>query len=84
MICIEMIPGDIFEFGTRFGHNMVVFENLRAVYEPFNKPEKLLVLTLLKVIKIILIKTREVKFSRRTLIIQHSMTMKSVENYLGP
>ena len=38
---IKDIPGDIFEFGTRFGHNMVVFENLRAIYEPFNKTRKI-------------------------------------------
>ena len=36
------VPGDIFEFGTRFGHNMVVFENLRAIYEPFNKTRKII------------------------------------------
>jgi len=35
------IPGDIFEFGTRFGHNLVVFENLRAIYEPFNKTRRI-------------------------------------------
>jgi Macrocin-O-methyltransferase (TylF) len=34
---IVSVPGDIIEFGTRFGHNMIVFENLRAIYEPFNK-----------------------------------------------
>lgn len=39
---IKDIPGDIFEFGTRFGHNMVVFENLRAIYEPFNKTRKII------------------------------------------
>jgi len=31
------IPGVIMEFGTRWGQNMVIFENLRAIYEPFNK-----------------------------------------------
>lgn len=39
---IKDLPGDIFEFGTRFGHNMVVFENLRAIYEPFNKTRKII------------------------------------------
>lgn len=39
---IKDIPGDIFEFGTRFGQNMVVFENLRAIYEPFNKTRKVI------------------------------------------
>jgi hypothetical protein len=34
---IVNVPGDVIEFGTRFGHNMIVFENLRAIYEPFNK-----------------------------------------------
>ena len=36
------VPGDIFEFGTRYGHNMVVFENLRAIYEPFNKTRRII------------------------------------------
>jgi hypothetical protein len=40
-IRIKDLPGDIFEFGTRFGHNMVVFENLRSIYEPFNKTRKI-------------------------------------------
>ena len=31
----------ILEFGTRFGHNLVVFENLRAIYEPFNKTREI-------------------------------------------
>lgn len=35
------IPGNIFEFGTRFGHNLIVFENLRAIYEPFNKTRRI-------------------------------------------
>ena len=35
------VPGKIFEFGTRFGHNLVVFENLRAIYEPFNKTREI-------------------------------------------
>ena len=35
------LPGDIFEFGTRFGHNLVVFENLRSIYEPFNKTRRI-------------------------------------------
>ena len=39
---IKDIPGNILEFGTRFGHNLVVFENLRAIYEPFNKTRKIL------------------------------------------
>ena len=31
------IPGMIVEFGTWFGQNMVLLENLRAIHEPFNK-----------------------------------------------
>jgi len=34
---IMNVPGDIIEFGTWWGQNVVVFENLRAIYEPFNK-----------------------------------------------
>lgn len=38
---IANLPGDILEFGTRFGHNLVVFENLRAIHEPFNKTRRM-------------------------------------------
>jgi hypothetical protein len=38
---IMSVPGDVLEFGTRFGHNLVVFENLRAIYEPFNKTRRM-------------------------------------------
>lgn len=31
------IPGVILEFGSWWGQNLVIFENLRAIYEPFNK-----------------------------------------------
>ena len=31
------IPGVIIEFGTWWGQNLVLFENLRAIYEPFNQ-----------------------------------------------
>jgi hypothetical protein len=34
---IKDLPGVIAEFGTWWGQNMVLFENLRAIYEPFNK-----------------------------------------------
>jgi len=30
------IPGVIMEFGTWWGQNLVLYENLRAIYEPFN------------------------------------------------
>jgi hypothetical protein len=30
------IPGVIMEFGTWWGQNIILFENLRAIYEPFN------------------------------------------------
>ena len=33
---IVKIPGCIFEFGTYLGGNAIAFENLRAVYEPYN------------------------------------------------
>jgi hypothetical protein len=39
---IQNLPGDIIEFGTRFGHNLIVFENLRSIYEPFNKTRKII------------------------------------------
>ena len=31
------IPGNIYEFGTWWGQNIILFENMRAIYEPFNK-----------------------------------------------
>ncbi len=31
------LPGNIYEFGVWWGQNLVLFENLRAIYEPFNK-----------------------------------------------
>ena len=31
------IPGNIYEFGTWWGQNMILFENLRSIFEPFNK-----------------------------------------------
>lgn len=34
---IKDIPGHILEFGVWYGLNMVLLENLRAIYEPFNK-----------------------------------------------
>lgn len=34
---ILTVPGIIMEFGTWWGQNLVMFENLRAIYEPFNK-----------------------------------------------
>ncbi len=36
------IPGIIMEFGTWWGQNLVMFENLRAIYEPFNKTRRIL------------------------------------------
>lgn len=35
------IPGMICEFGTWYGHNLVLLENLRAMYEPFNKQRQI-------------------------------------------
>ena len=34
---IDDIPGVIMEFGTWWGQNLVMFENLRAIYDPFNQ-----------------------------------------------
>lgn len=34
---VKNIPGAIVEFGTWWGQNLVLLENLRAIYEPFNK-----------------------------------------------
>jgi hypothetical protein len=31
------LPGAILEFGVWWGQNLVLFENLRAIFEPFNK-----------------------------------------------
>lgn len=36
------IPGLICEFGTWWGQNLVLLENLRAIYEPFNKQRRIL------------------------------------------
>ncbi len=30
------VPGVIMEFGTWWGQNLIVYENLRSIYEPFN------------------------------------------------
>ncbi len=41
----EMIkdkPGVIMEFGCWLGQNLILFENLRAIYEPFNKLRKVI------------------------------------------
>ena len=35
-------PGIIVEFGTWWGQNLVVFENLRAIYEPFNASRRVI------------------------------------------
>ena len=34
---IRNLPGCFVEFGTWWGQNLVLLENLRAIYEPFNK-----------------------------------------------
>jgi hypothetical protein len=33
-------PGIIVEFGTWWGQNIILFENLRAIYEPFNQSRR--------------------------------------------
>jgi hypothetical protein len=35
-------PGVIVEFGAWWGQNLVVFENLRAIYEPFNQSRRII------------------------------------------
>ena len=39
---IVNIPGNICEFGTWWGQNLVLMENLRAIHEPFNKQRVIL------------------------------------------
>ena len=39
---IKDIPGVIMEFGTWWGQNLVLFENLRAIYEPFNQNRRII------------------------------------------
>ena len=34
-------PGIIVEFGTWWGQNLILFENLRAIYEPFNQSRRI-------------------------------------------
>jgi hypothetical protein len=41
-LLIKDIPGVIMEFGVWYGQNLVLFENLRAIYEPFNKLRKII------------------------------------------
>jgi hypothetical protein len=36
------VPGNIMEFGVWWGQNLVFFENLRAIYEPFNKNRRII------------------------------------------
>lgn len=38
---ILRLPGCIMEFGTWWGQNLVIFENFRAIHEPFNKTRKI-------------------------------------------
>ena len=33
---ISTIPGDILEFGVWYGQNLILMENLRSIFEPFN------------------------------------------------
>ncbi len=39
---IQNIPGALLEFGTWWGQNLVLLENLRAIHEPFNKQRKII------------------------------------------
>jgi len=36
------IPGNIYEFGVWWGQNMILLENMRAIYEPFNKQRRII------------------------------------------
>jgi hypothetical protein len=39
---ISHLPGAIVEFGTWWGQNLILLENLRAIHEPFNKQRTIL------------------------------------------
>jgi len=39
---IRNVPGVIMEFGTWWGQNLILFENLRAIYEPFNQNRRII------------------------------------------
>jgi len=39
---IKHIPGHIIELGVWWGQNIILFENLRAIHEPFNKQRKII------------------------------------------
>jgi hypothetical protein len=39
---ITNIPGAIMEFGIWWGQNLILFENLRAIHEPFNKQRRII------------------------------------------
>ena len=36
------VVGQVFDFGTRWGHNMAIFIACRGIYEPFNRHRKLI------------------------------------------
>ena len=35
------VMGQVFDFGTRWGHNMAIFTACRGMYEPFNRHRKI-------------------------------------------
>ena len=39
---IKDVPGVIMEFGVWYGSNLALFENLRAIHEPFNKLRRII------------------------------------------
>lgn len=39
---VKHLPGVIMEFGTWWGQNLILFENLRAIYEPFNQNRRVI------------------------------------------
>lgn len=36
------VQGVVMDFGTRWGHNMALFQTFRSIYEPFNRHRKIL------------------------------------------
>jgi hypothetical protein len=39
---VQSIPGALLEFGTWWGQNLILLENLRAIHEPFNKQRRII------------------------------------------
>jgi len=39
---VNNVQGVVFDFGTRWGHNMALFSALRGIYEPYNRHKKII------------------------------------------